>query len=110
MKLSTVLWIALTAIAIPPWMLAQTPAPDQSPSSNAPTSASPSTTALPPVQQPSVVFDRPVSWKLLPRNLLSDQERIWTFPARLVNRQDWIPAAAVIGTTAALWTLDPTEA
>jgi membrane-associated phospholipid phosphatase len=43
-------------------------------------------------------------------NLLSDQERIWTFPARLVNRQDWIPATAIVGTTAALWTLDPTEA
>ena len=110
MKLSTVLWIALTAIAIPPWMLAQTPAPDQSPSSNAPTGASPSTTALPPVQQPSVTFDRPVSWKLLLSNLLSDQKRIWTFPARLVNQQHWIPAASIVGTTAALWTLDPTEA
>jgi membrane-associated phospholipid phosphatase len=91
-------------------MLAQTPAPDQNPSSNAPTSASPSTTSLPPVPQPSVAYDRPVSWKLLLPNLLSDQERIWTFPARLVNRQDWIPATAIVGTTAALWTLDPTEA
>src|SRR6516164_5228650 len=110
MKLSAVLWLALTAIAIPPWMLAQTPAPDQSPSSNTPASASPSTTALPPVQQPSVAFDRPVSWRLLLPNLLSDQERIWTFPARLVNRQDWVPAASIVGTTAALWALDPTEA
>jgi membrane-associated phospholipid phosphatase len=62
------------------------------------------------VQQPSIAYDRPVSWKLLLPNLLSDQERIWTFPARLVNRQDWIPATAIVGTTAALWTLDPTEA
>ena len=108
MKLSAVLWIALTAIAIPPWTLAQTPAPDQSPPS--PSSASPSTTALPPVPQPSVAFDRPVSLKLLLPNLLNDQERIWTFPARLVNRQDWIPTTAIVGTTAALWTFDPTEA
>jgi len=43
-------------------------------------------------------------------NLLSDQERIWTFPARLVNRQEWIPATAIVGTTAALWAFDPTEA
>jgi len=110
MKLSAVLWIALTAIAIPPWILAQTPAPDQSPSSNLPTHASPSTTALPPVPQPSVAFDRPVSWKLLLPNLLSDQERIWTFPAKLVNRKNWTPAAAIVGTTAALWAFDPTEA
>ena len=110
MKLSAVLWIALTAIGIPPWVLAQAPAPDQSPSSNAPTSASPSTTAMPSVQQPSVAFDRPVSWKLLLPNLLSDQERIWTFPARLVNQQHWIPAATTVGATAALWALDPTEA
>ena len=110
MKLSAVLWIALTAIAIPPCTLAQMPAPDQSPSSNVPASASPSTTALPHVQHPSVAFDRPVSWKRVLPNLLSDQERIWTFPARLVNRQDWIPATAIVGTTAALWTLDPTEA
>jgi membrane-associated phospholipid phosphatase len=110
MKLSAVLWIALTVIAIPPCTLAQMPPPDQNPSSNVPASASPSTTALPPVQQPSVAFDRPVSWKRVLPNLLSDQERIWTFPARLVNRQDWIPATAIVGTTAALWTLDPTEA
>jgi membrane-associated phospholipid phosphatase len=51
-----------------------------------------------------------VSWKLLLPNLLSDQKRIWTFPARLVNRQDWIPATAVVGTTAGLWAFDPTEA
>jgi len=110
MRLSAVLWIALTAIAVPPWTLAQTPAPDQSPSSNSPTSASPSTTALPPVPQPSAVLDRPVSLKLLLPNLLSDQERIWTFPARLVNGQNWIPTTAIVGTTAALWTFDPTEA
>jgi membrane-associated phospholipid phosphatase len=51
-----------------------------------------------------------VSWKLLLPNLLSDQARIWTFPARLVNGQNWIPAAAIVGTTAGLWAFDPAEA
>jgi membrane-associated phospholipid phosphatase len=44
---------------------------------------------------------------LLP-NLISDQQRIWTFPARLA--QNWIPTAAVLGTTAGMVALDPTEA
>jgi hypothetical protein len=46
---------------------------------------------------------------LLP-NLISDQERIWSFPARLVQGQSWIPTAAVLGTTAGLMTRDPSEA
>ena len=110
MNLSAVVLIALTTTAIPPWTLAQTPAPDPNSPSGSPTSAPPQTTALPLVPQPSVAFDRPVSWKLLLPNLLSDQERIWTFPARLVHGQDWIPATAIVGTTAALWAFDPTEA
>ena len=39
----------------------------------------------------------------------SDQKRIWTFPARLVQGQSWIPTTAVLGTTAGLVTLDPVE-
>jgi membrane-associated phospholipid phosphatase len=54
--------------------------------------------------------ERPVSWKLLLPNLISDQERIWTFPARLVQGQNWISTTAVLGTTAGLLALDPTEA
>jgi membrane-associated phospholipid phosphatase len=46
---------------------------------------------------------------LLP-NLISDQERIWSFPARLVQGQSWISTTAVLGTTAGLVALDPTEA
>jgi membrane-associated phospholipid phosphatase len=48
--------------------------------------------------------------KLLLPNLLRDQERIWSFPARLVQGQSWIPTTAVLGTTAALLAFDPTEA
>lgn len=54
-------------------------------------------------------FDRPVSWKLLLPNLLSDQKQIWTFPARLAQGQDWIPTAAILGTTAGLIALDPID-
>jgi len=46
---------------------------------------------------------------LLP-NLISDQERIWSFPATLVQGQSWIPTAAVLGTTAGLMARDPSEA
>ncbi len=54
-------------------------------------------------------FDRPVSWKLLLPNLLSDQKQIWSFPARLAQGQDWLPTAAILGTTAGLIALDPIE-
>ena len=65
---------------------------------------------IPSSSQPPPAADRPVSWKLLLPNILSDQKQIWTFPARLVHGQDWIPTAAVLGTTAGLVALDPTEA
>lgn len=54
--------------------------------------------------------DRPVSWKLLLPNILHDQGRIWTFPARLVQGQNLVPTAAVLGTTAGLIAADPTVA
>jgi membrane-associated phospholipid phosphatase len=54
--------------------------------------------------------DRPVSWKLLLPNLIDDQRQIWTFPAKIVQGQSLIPTAAVLGTTAGLVALDPTEA
>ena len=36
----------------------------------------------------SPVVDRPVSWKQLFPNIIDDQKRIWTFPARLARGQD----------------------
>jgi membrane-associated phospholipid phosphatase len=54
-------------------------------------------------------FDRPVSWKLVLPNLLNDQKHIWSFPARLAQGKDWIPTAAILGTTASLIALDPLE-
>jgi membrane-associated phospholipid phosphatase len=55
-------------------------------------------------------LDRPVSWKRLLPNVINDQRRIWTFPARLQRKKDWVPAAIVLATTAALLALDPIEA
>jgi membrane-associated phospholipid phosphatase len=72
---------------------AQTPEPDQTP---------------PSAQPPDP--DRPVSVKRLLPNFLNDQKRIWTFPVRLVEGHNWIPTAAVLGTTAGLIALDPVEA
>ena len=60
--------------------------------------------------QPAPPAERPVSWKLLLPNFISDQERIWTFPARLAQGQNWLPTTAVLGATAGLVALDPTEA
>lgn len=54
-------------------------------------------------------FERPVSLRLLLPNILKDQERIWTFPARLAQGQDWLATTAVLGTTAGLLALDPVE-
>jgi membrane-associated phospholipid phosphatase len=64
----------------------------------------PSPTALPPAT------GRPVSWKLLLPNMLSDQKRIWTFPAEVAQGQNLVPTAAVLVTTAGLTAFDPTEA
>jgi membrane-associated phospholipid phosphatase len=59
---------------------------------------------------PVPVSDRPVSWKLLYRNVIADQKQIWSFPARLMQGRNWMPTAAVLGTTAGLLFLDPSEA
>jgi len=109
MKLSEVILIGVTTIWIPQRLPAQRP-PEQSSPANPSRDAEPQTTEPPSSAQPPVPYDRPVSWKLLIPNLLSDQQRIWTFPARLVHGQDLLPASAVVGTTAALWAVDPTEA
>jgi len=102
--------IVLCTFAIPSRVVGQTAAPDQTPSTGPPTSAPPQAPAPSPIPQPPPVVDRPVSWKLLFPNMVSDQKQIWSFPARLVQGQNWIPTAAVLGTTAGLLALDPVEA
>lgn len=109
MKLTVVL-ILLSTVAIPSQIAGQTATPDQTPLPGSPSSAPPQAPAPSPVPQPPPAVDRPVSWKLLFPNIVSDQERIWTFPARLAQGQSWIPTAAILGATAGLVALDPTEA
>ncbi len=109
MKIAVTLMV-LSTLAIPSRTAGQTTEPDQTPPAGSPTSAPPQAPVPSTIPQPSLAVDRPVSWKLLLPNLISDQERIWSFPARLVQGQSWIPPAAVLGTTAGLLALDPTEA
>ncbi len=54
-------------------------------------------------------FDRPVSWRLLVPNIISDQKKIWTLPAKVAEGHHWVPAAAFLGATAAVIALDPVE-
>ena len=101
--------VVFSTLAIPSWASAQATEPDQTPPASVPTSPPSQPPTLSPNSQPPAVVDRPVSWKLLLPNIASDQERIWTFPARLVQGQNWLPTAVVLGATAGLIALDPTE-
>jgi membrane-associated phospholipid phosphatase len=102
-------FVVMSSLAIPLRLTAQSTGSDQLPRNGSPTDASPQTPGSPLMSQPPPAFDRPVSWKVMIPNLISDQERIWSFPARLTHDQNWIPCAAVLGTTAALIALDPVE-
>ncbi len=98
----------MSTLVIPTWAAAQTTVPEQSSSAAPPPNET--ETAGEPAPSPPPAFDRPVSWKLLYPNLIADQKRIWSFPARLMQGQNWMPTAAVLGATAGLVLLDPTEA
>ena len=106
-KLPVVLVIAMSTLAVPSRAAAQIMELD--PSSPAAPPANEPEPAQPAEQSAPLVFDRPVSWKLLFPNLIADQKRIWSFPARLVRGQNWMPTAAVLGATAGLLFLDPSE-
>jgi membrane-associated phospholipid phosphatase len=63
--------------------------------------------STPPVSQPAAQVDRPISPGRIVPNILEDQTKIWTFPARLNKKRNWIPTALILGTTAALIATDP---
>jgi membrane-associated phospholipid phosphatase len=50
---------------------------------------------------------RDVSWRLLPRNFISDQKDLWFFPGKLAQGRHWLPTVAVVGVTAGLLAADP---
>ena len=76
-------------------------AQDAAPDSNQPTTQS---------TAPDPQFERPVSWKLLPTNVLEDQKHIYSFPTRLKKKRVWIPTALILGATAGLIVLDSHDA
>src|SRR5580704_5008224 len=49
----------------------------------------------------SVVTERAVSIRTLPRNFLQDQKDIWLFPVHEAKGQHWLPVLAVTGVTGA---------
>lgn len=102
--------VLFAGLAFPPAAAGQTTEPRQTPQASSPANDPPQALVPSSTPQPSAPFDRQVSWKRLLPNLVGDQERIWSFPARLVQGQDWISTAAVVGATAGLVALDPTEA
>ncbi len=99
--------IAMSTLVTPSRVAAQATTPDQS-SPPAPPSEEPQPHRQPD-QSPPPDLDRPISWKLLYPNLIADQKQIWSFPARLMRGQNWMPTAAVLATTAGLVLLDPKE-
>src|ERR1700693_4162346 len=71
------------------------PAQTQS-SNNVSTSASSSRTHA--TSNPS---DLEVSWRKMPARFLHDEKDMWLFPVKLAEGKNWLPAAIVIGGTAA---------
>ncbi len=63
-----------------------------------------------PASQSAPQVDRPISPGRIVPDVLEDQTKIWTFPARLNKKRNWIPTALILGTTAALIATDPYSA
>ena len=53
------------------------------------------------------IDDIDISWKKLPRRILTDQKNIWLFPTQVARGRYWIPTLAVVGGTAGLIVADP---
>jgi membrane-associated phospholipid phosphatase len=53
------------------------------------------------------IDDIDISWKKLPRRILTDQKDIWLFPTQVARGRYWIPTLAVVGSTAGLIVADP---
>ena len=51
--------------------------------------------------------DLDISWKKLPKRVLTDQKNIWLFPTQIARGRYWIPTVAVVGGTAGLIVADP---
>lgn len=100
--------LAFIALLASP-LAAQNESPDQIPPPNSSPAQSAQAPSVTPTPAPPSV-SRPVSWKLLLPNLLSDQQTVWTFPARLGRKRNWVPTVSILAVAAGLVALDPTEA
>jgi len=58
---------------------------------------------------PGATAEQLISPKLLLQRIATDQKRIWTLPVAAARGKGWQPALAVIGITAGLIALDPTD-
>ena len=58
----------------------------------------------------AAIDDIDISWKKLPRRILTDQKNIWLFPTQVARGRYWLPTLAVVGGTAALIATDPKTA
>ena len=56
-----------------------------------------------------VTAEQSISPGLMLQRISTDQKRIWSFPAAAARGKGWKPALAVIGVTAGLIALDPTD-
>src|ERR1700685_4704795 len=56
------------------------------------------------------IDDIDISWKKLPRRILTDQKDIWLFPTQLARGHYWIPTLAIVGGTAGLTVTGPEAA
>ena len=63
-----------------------------------------------PAPQPVPPYQQPVSLGRVIPHIVDDQSKIWLFPAKLNKKRNWIPVAAILGTTAALIALDSHDA
>jgi len=63
-----------------------------------------------PAPQQVPPYQRPVSLGRIFPNIVDDQSKIWLFPAKLNKKRNWVPAAVIPGTTAALIALDSHDA
>jgi hypothetical protein len=79
---------------------AATQAPDTA-TANPATSSSSSSHAAP---DPA---DLEVSWRKMPLRVLHDEKDMWLFPVKLAKGKNWLPAAIIIGGTAAFIKEDP---
>ena len=99
LRVALVLFVGFTAASL---VIAQVSGPEADSDSGSAQST--------PAPQPAPPYQRPVSLGQVIPNIVADQSKIFLFPAKLNKKKNWIPAAVILGTTAALIALDPHDA